>query len=479
MGLNAGTKLGPYEIQSLLGAGGMGEVYRARDTRLNRTVAVKVLPSHLAQKTEARERFEREARAISALNHPYICHLYDIGEQDGHNYLVMEYLEGETLSSRLFRGRLPLDLALRYGTEIADALDAAHRRGIVHRDLKPGNTFLTAHGECKVLDFGLAQLEASEINADAPTAGMTAPELLTTPGSAVGTAAYMSPEQVRGEELDSRTDIFSFGIMFYQMLTGTLPFPGKTSGVIADGILNRHPEPPAGLNPDLPPEMERIIGKALEKDRDLRYQSVAELRADLKRLQRDTSGKIAKATPGSPSGHSPEQPSSAARSVGSAHAGKRILTASAALVVIILIAATWWFRFRPRLTATEPMIFTRLSEEGEHASSANISPDGKYIVYEIIDKGKHSLWLRHIATTATVRVVPRVSTSSKPDTMAPPSLRTITSSTSCIPPKANHTPPSTRCLPWGKFPRESCPKLILPSPFPQTEKQSLLPGTPT
>ena len=406
MGQNPGTKLGPYEVESLLGAGGMGEVYRARDTRLNRIVAVKVLPSHLAQKAEARERFEREARAISALNHPYICHLYDIGEQDGHNYLVMEYLEGETLSSRLIRGRLPLDLVLRYGTEIADALEAAHRRGIVHRDLKPGNTFLTAHGECKVLDFGLAKLEEIEVDGDALTAGETAPELLTTPGTAVGTAAYMSPEQVRGEELDARTDIFSFGVMVYEMLTGSLPFRGKTSGVIADGILNRHPEPLASLQNNIPPEMERIVSKALEKDRELRYQSAAELRADLKRLQRDTTGKIATAASGSPSSRSPEQPSSSAIKITAPQAGKKIVIASAVLIVIVLIAVALWFHFRRRQAATEPMSFTRLSEEGELVNSANISPDGKYVVYETIDNGKHALWLRHLATAATVRVVP-------------------------------------------------------------------------
>jgi eukaryotic-like serine/threonine-protein kinase len=287
MALTSGTKLGPYEIQSLLGAGGMGEVYRARDTRLSRAVAVKVLPLHLAQKAEVRKRFEREARAISALNHPYICHLYDVGQQDGYNFLVMEYLEGETLSTRLQRGPLPLELTLRYATEISDALDAAHRRGIVHRDLKPGNAFVTAHGECKVLDFGLAKLEDAEVNSDAPTAGMTVPELLTAPGSAVGTAVYMSPEQVRGEDLDARTDIFSFGVMLYEMTTGILPFRGRTSAVVADGIMNRQPEPVVKLNPAIPVELERIISKSLEKDRYLRYQSAADVRADLARLRRD------------------------------------------------------------------------------------------------------------------------------------------------------------------------------------------------
>jgi len=274
----------------------MGEVYRARDTRLNRTVAVKVLPSHLAQNAGARERFEREARAISALNHPYICHLYDVGEQDGHSYLVMEYMEGEALSSRLVRGRLPLEVALRYATEIADALDAAHRRGVVHRDLKPGNIFATQHGECKVLDFGLAKFEPTETGSNAATVAAT--ELLTIPGSAVGTAAYMSPEQVRGEELDSRTDIFSFGVLLYEIVTGALPFQGKTSGMLADAILNRAPKPPTQINPDVPVELHHILSKALEKDRDLRYQSAADMGVDLRRVNRDSeSARLSAASP--------------------------------------------------------------------------------------------------------------------------------------------------------------------------------------
>jgi serine/threonine protein kinase len=236
MMLSAGTKLGPYEIQSLLGSGGMGEVYRARDTRLDRTVAIKVLPQYRSSDPQRRQRFEREARAISALNHPNICHLYDVGSQDGTDYLVMERLEGETLAARLTKGRLPLDLTLRYATEVADALDAAHRRGIVHRDLKPGNIFLTKHGESKVLDFGLAKLEEADAAADTRTAGATSPEVLTTPGIAMGTVAYMSPEQARGEELDARTDIFSLGAVLYEMATGKMAFPGKTSAVVFKAI---------------------------------------------------------------------------------------------------------------------------------------------------------------------------------------------------------------------------------------------------
>src|SRR5271170_743579 len=217
MTLTSGTKLGPYEVVSPAGAGGMGEVYRAIDTRLDRTVAIKILPAHLSSNPEAKQRFEREARAISALQHPNICTLFDVGHQDGTDYLVMEYLEGQTLAARLAGGPLPLDQMLRYGIEVADALDTAHRRGIVHRDLKPGNIIVTAHGECKVLDFGLAKLADEPASSDADT--VTRPEMLTSPGVALGTIAYMSPEQVRGDDLDARTDIFSLGTVLYEMAT--------------------------------------------------------------------------------------------------------------------------------------------------------------------------------------------------------------------------------------------------------------------
>ena len=239
--LAVGTKLGPYEIVSLVGSGGMGEVYRARDTRLDRTVAIKIISASHSSDGGRRQRFEREARAISALQHPNICTLYDVGQQDGADYLVMEYLEGETLASRLARGRLSLEQVLTYGIEISDALDAAQRRGIIHRDLKPGNIFITSHGECKVLDFGLAKLE--EDSPDSPT--ITQPDVLTSPGVAVGTVSYMSPEQARGEALDARTDIFSLGTVLYELATGKPAFPGKTSAIIFKAILDATPPRPA------------------------------------------------------------------------------------------------------------------------------------------------------------------------------------------------------------------------------------------
>lgn len=290
MGLAAGTKLGPYEIVVLLGEGGMGEVYRATDTRLDRPVVIKILRAHLSSQADSRERFEREARAISALNHPNICQLYDVGTWDGNSYLVLEFLEGETLADRLRKGALPFAQALRYGMELADALNNAHRRGIVHRDLKPGNIFLTSHGECKILDFGLAKLE-EETSPEMTT--IVRSTALTSPGSTVGTLAYMSPEQARGESLDARTDLFSFGAVFYEMASGKMAFRGKTSALICKAILDETPPPLSQANPELPQRLDEIVGKALEKDRGLRYQSAAEIRSDLQRLKRDSESGVA------------------------------------------------------------------------------------------------------------------------------------------------------------------------------------------
>jgi len=403
-----GQTISHYRITEKLGGGGMGVVYKAEDTILHRFVALKFLPDDVAKDSQALARFQREARAASALNHPNICTIHEIGEQDGHPFLVMEFLDGMTLKHRIAGRAMETGTLLPLATEIADALDAAHSQGIVHRDIKPANIFITKRGHAKILDFGLAKMDPAGGSSKQAEPGRTETienQNLTSPGAALGTVAYMSPEQVRGKELDHRTDLFSFGVVLYEMGTGALPFRGDTPGVIFDGILNRTPVQPGRLNPDLPPRLEELINKALEKEPKFRCQTAGEMRSDLERLWRDSSsGHLAAVPSDSATGDAPSSgPQAAARSTPSttlrpgAVVPKRYGWLPWALAAVLVAGlALWTLANRLRPTLQNPLSdahFARLTDfEGAETNPA-ISPDGKFVAFISNRSGAFDIWV--------------------------------------------------------------------------------------